>query len=116
MRYVILLGALFVTFSAYRAEPAVTLDVKSSMYEDVKVYAVRGGSRTRIGLAPGLGSERFTVRRGQLNDGLVLVLELDSFARGEVYRPEPLDVQGWRVVQLDIPGRLQLATVWPVSK
>jgi hypothetical protein len=55
------LGACVTVGNGAADQPRTTLELENQRFEDVRVYALRGGERVRIGTVPGLSTRVLTI-------------------------------------------------------
>ena len=80
--------------------------VENHGWNDVAVYALREGSRFRLGTVSGMTAERMVLKPGMVSaDGTVEFLLRDIPATGE-YRSGPLLVREGRLIRLDVRDNL----------
>lgn len=71
------------------------------MWQDVTVYALRRGSRVRLGTVTSMNTERFTLAVG-VTGAHELVLLVDPIGSQETFRSEPVMVEAGDVIEWDL--------------
>lgn len=87
--------------------PFATLVVENDNTSTVTVYAVRGGTRQRMGTVTGLATERFEIRRSMLTGGGELSVAIDPLGSRRVYRAMPIFVNQGDVIEVTVSSFLR---------
>jgi hypothetical protein len=99
-------------YIATRAEGA-TLEVHNDHLQDVNIYAVRAGTRFRLGTVLSNTTETFTVPPAMLMPGDFRLLA-DPIGSARTFLTDPLLVQPGQVIEFNVQNYLNLSTysVW----
>ena len=99
--------------SAAPAPERVAVTVKNSNWMDMDVFAVRGGTRARVGSVTGLTTATFRVPANFAPDG-VLQLMVDPVGSDGAYVTDKIVVAPGQRVELTIGSVLRMSTfaVW----
>ena len=93
------------------ADRDVTLEVTSANWMDARVYLVRDGLVTRLGLVGGPGKATFTLPKVATTPGESLQLWVEPIGTRESYLSQPFTVDPGDVVRLQIENSLSLSSV-----
>lgn len=83
------------------------LVVENDNTSTVTVYAVRSGTRQRIGTLPGLRTERFEIRRSMLSGGGELRIAVSLLGSTRVYTGQPIYINEGDVLEVTISSFLR---------
>jgi len=89
----------------------VYVEVENYNWADVVVYAVRQGTRMRLGMVTSMGRERFALPAGVLAAGADLHLIADPIGGDAPYVFPPVMVQRGQRVELRLENNLRLSSV-----
>ncbi|MEX2570841.1 MAG: hypothetical protein WD737_06010 [Gemmatimonadota bacterium] len=96
------------------AEAKTTIEVSNHNWSDMVVYAVRHGTRMRLGMVTSMNSKRFPVPR-HLNTGAGSVeLHAEAIGSAEAFRTGPINVNPGQRVELKLENQLSISnwSVW----
>ena len=98
--------------AALPLEPVVVI-VNNSNYLDVDVFAVRGGSRTRVGSVTGLSSATFNVPAHYALNGTLQLL-VDPIGSDATYLTDKIAVGPGQQLELTVAAVLRMSSysVW----
>jgi len=88
----------------------VVVEVENSNWADIVVYAVRNGSRTRLGMVPSMGRERFVLPSSVITAASNVQLVVDPIG-GRPYVFPPVIVERGQRVELRLENNLNLSSI-----
>lgn len=84
-----------------------TLIVENDNTSNVTVYALRSGTRHRIGTVTGLSTESFPIRRTMLSGGGELNVGIDPLGSNRMYTAYPIYVSEGDVIEVTVSSFLR---------
>lgn len=84
-----------------------TLVVENDNTSNVTVYALRSGTRQRVGTVTGLSTESFSIRRTMLNVGGELNVGIDPLGSNQMYTAYPIYVREGDVIEVSVSSFLR---------
>lgn len=84
-----------------------TLVVENDNTSTVTIYAIRSGTRQRIGTVTGLRTERFEIRRSMLTGGGELNVAIDPLGSNRIYTAQPIFVNEGDVIEVTVSSFLR---------
>ncbi len=84
-----------------------TLIVENDNTSNVTVYALRSGTRQRMGTVTGLSTERFEIRRTMLSGGGELNVGIDPLGSNRMYTAYPIYVSEGDVIEVTVSSFLR---------
>ncbi len=96
-------------FNAGRSDP--TLRVTNNNWSTMTVYAIRGGTRFRLGQVPSMGSAVFRLPSTLTAGTGGLRFLADPIGGSETFLSQNIYVNGGEQVALDIQNQLQISSV-----
>lgn len=84
-----------------------TLVIENDNPSTVTVYALRNGSRQRIGTVTGLSSQQFTIRRNMLGTDGELRVGVDPVGSSRLYTAQPILVTEGDTIELTVSSFLR---------
>ncbi len=94
----------------YDARPPgqyATLVVENDNTSNVTIYALRSGTRQRLGTVTGLSTERLEIRRTMLSGGGELNVGIDLFGSNRMYTAQPIFVDEGDVIEVTVSSFLR---------
>jgi len=99
-------------YIAAEAEGAL-VEVHNAHWQDINIYAVRAGTRFRLGTVLSNTTETFTVPPAMLMPGDFRLLA-DPIGSSRTYLTDPLIVQPGQVIEFNVQNQLSMSSysVW----
>jgi hypothetical protein len=100
--------------NAFVGDTPSTVVVSNDNWHDMRVYAVRNGSRVRLGTVTSMARETFKLPESLLGGAGELQLQADPIGASTGYRSPPLLVRSGQQVEFILRNNLALSTtsVW----
>jgi hypothetical protein len=94
----------------YRDAGRAEIIVQNSNWLDMNVYAVRGGSRMRLGTVTSMGRERFRLPRYMVEGIGGLQLVADPIGSRDVYSSQPIMISPGQRIEWKLENNLALSS------
>jgi hypothetical protein len=109
-------SATYPTRETARQSAGTQIQVSNHNWMDMTVYAIRNGSRIRIGNVTSGASARFSLPRGFDLSAGALRLEADPVGSSETFVSEPMAVEVGTVVNWTIENHIALSSYYITSR
>ena len=96
--------------SAVEAEGDALLTVRNDHWLDITIYAIRGGSRYRLGMVPGLKTETLHLKNSVLAGSGTLRFLLEPIGSTRTHLTESIPIGANASIELNIRSPLNLTT------